>query len=272
MTTYNFSRFAIEIENFVAIVRINNPEKANSLDLVAWQELEKVFQQLDDDIAVRAIIIKGEGKHFCSGMDLSVFMHIQELMKGNCSGRKNEKLRKFIIGLQNNVSAIEKCTKPVLAAIHGGCIGGGLDIAAACDMRYSTADAVFSIREIEIGIVADLGVLQRLPKIMANGYVREMAYTGRNVKGAEAATMGLVNRSFDTKEALFEFVQQLAQELAAKSPLSMRGTKEMLVYATEHSIADGLNYVATWNSAMMLSNDMSEAVMATMEKRKPNFE
>jgi enoyl-CoA hydratase len=269
---YSFSRFLVEISNFVATVSINKADKANALDLKAWYELRTIFQQLDQDETVRVVMLKGEGKHFCSGMELSVFMQIQELMQGTCSGRKNEKLRKFILDLQDCVTIIEKCSKPVLAAIHGGCIGGGLDIAAACDMRYSTNDATFSIREIEIGIVADLGVLQRLPKIMPAGYVREMAYTGRNVKGVEAAKMSLVNQCFETKEELFAFVSQLANEMAAKSPLSMRGTKEMLLYATDHSIADGLNYVATWNSATLLSNDMTEAVMATMEKRKPNFE
>ncbi len=269
---YSFSRFIVTISNFVATVSINKADKANALDLKSWHELRTIFQQLDEDQAVRVVIIQGEGKHFCSGMELSVFMQIQELMQGTCSGRKNEKLRKFLLDLQDCVTAIEKCSKPVLAAIHGGCIGGGLDIAAACDIRYATNEAIFSIREIEIGIVADLGVLQRLPKVMPAGYVREMAYTGRNVKGTEAATMGLVNRSFETKDELFAFVAQMANEMAAKSPISMRGTKEMLLYATDHSVTDGLNYVATWNAAMLLSNDMPEAVQATMEKRKPNFE
>jgi enoyl-CoA hydratase len=260
------------IQNHIATVTINNPSKANALPLEGWHELRQIFHELDQNPAVRVVILKGEGKHFCSGMDLSVFMHIQQMAETKCNGRKNEQLRKFILDLQDCVTAIEKCSKPVIAAIHGGCIGGGLDIAAVCDMRYSVDDALFSIREIEIGIVADLGVLQRLPKIIPAGFVREMAYTGKNITGQKAATFGLVNASFEHNTQLWEFVEKLATEIAEKSPLAMRGTKEMLVYATEHNLADGLNYVATWNSAMMLSNDMTEAVMSVMEKRKPSFE
>lgn len=266
------SAFNLQIQDHVATVTFNNPTKANSLELAGWHELRHIFEELDQNTEVRAIILKGEGKHFCSGMDLSVFMHIQKVIESSCNGRKNEKLRKFVLELQECVSAVEKCSKPVIAAIHGGCIGGGLDIAAACDMRYTVDDALFSIREIEIGIVADLGVLQRLPKIIPAGFVREMAYTGKNVSGKRAAQMGLVNESFESTTHLFDFVNKLASEIAAKSPLSIRGTKEMLNYAQDHTIADGLNYIATWNAAMLISDDMTEAVMAMMEKRKPNFE
>jgi enoyl-CoA hydratase len=272
MENYNFSNFKVSFQNFVATVSIHKPETANALDLLAWKELRTIFEQLDEDKNVRVVILQGEGKHFCSGIDLSVFTQLQTITHDTCAGRKNEKLRKFILDLQDCVSSIEKCSKPVLAAISGACVGGGLDIAAACDMRYASADAIFSIREIALGIVADLGVLQRLPKIMPVGQVREMAYTGRNVQAEEAKMIGLINNCLETKEQLAEFTQKIANTIAEKSPLSMRGTKEMLVYATDHSVTDGLNYVATWNAGTMLSNDLAEAVQAMMEKRKAIFD
>jgi enoyl-CoA hydratase len=159
----------------------------------------------------------------------------------------------------------------VLAAIHGACIGGGVDLICACDMRYCSADAFFSIKEIDIGMTADVGTLQRLPKIIGDGMARELAYTGRKVTGEEAREIGLVNRVFASPDALQAGVMEIAATIAAKSPLSIRGIKEMIVYARDHSVADGLNYIATWNAAMLMSADLKEAMMAGMEKRTPKF-
>jgi enoyl-CoA hydratase/carnithine racemase len=173
--------------------------------------------------------------------------------------------------MQDTVSAVERCRKPVLAAIHGACIGGGIDIATACDIRYCSADAVFSVREVDVGLTADVGTLQRLPKLIGEGMARELAYTGRNFNGGEALAMGLVNRCYDTPAELAAGVGEIAAAIAAKSPLAVRGSKEMITYARDHPVADGLNYVATWNAAMLLSADLGEALAAARERRPAKF-
>lgn len=170
----------LSLENHVAHLRFNRPQRANALNQTAWNELQSVFEMLDEDDSVRVIVLSGEGKHFCSGIDLELLMSVAGLTE-TCEGRKREKLRRQILALQAPINAIEQCSKPVIAAIHGGCIGGGVDIAAACDMRYCTDDAYFSIREIDMGMVADLGTLQRLPRLIPQGTLREMAFTGRSV-------------------------------------------------------------------------------------------
>jgi enoyl-CoA hydratase len=262
----------LEIANHIAHVIINRPEKANALNDVAWQEIEQTFNDLDDNDEVRVIVLSGgESKHFCAGIDLSLLMSIsQNTIK--CDARRREKIRKDVFRLQAPINAIENCSKPVLAAIHGGCIGGGIDVVCACDMRYCTDDAYFTIKEIDMGMVADLGTLQRLPKLISDGMAREMAYTGRNVEGVEAEKIGIVNRTFVDKETMLGEVMKLATMIAQKSPLSIRGTKHILLHTRDHSVADGLNYMATWNAAMLLSNDLQEAFTAKMMKREASFE
>ncbi len=267
----DYQTFTVSTENHVARVAFNRPDKANALNKVAWEEMQAIFEDLDDTPEVRAIILSGEGKHFCSGIDLSLLMSIRQEVNDGCEGRMREKLRRLVFKLQAPINAIEQCRKPVLAAIHGGCIGGGIDIISACDMRYATDDAYFTIREIDMGMVADLGTLQRLPKLISNGMVREMAFTGRNVLGPEAETIGLVNKSYADKAAMMSAVEDIAKMIASKSPLSIRGTKEMLNYARDHSVTDGLNYAATWNAAMILSDDLTEAAQAFMAKRLAEF-
>ena len=159
----------------------------------------------------------------------------------------------------------------MIAAIHGGCIGAGVDLVAACDMRYCTEDAFFSIREIDMGMVADLGTLQRLPRLIPQGTLREIAFTGRSVFGPEAEQVGLVNKSLEGSEKMLEKANEVAKQIAAKSPLAIRGTKHILNYSRDHSVADGLDYIATWNAAMLLSNDLTEAFQASIQKREAKF-
>jgi enoyl-CoA hydratase len=268
----NYKHFKVEIADKIAQVAFNRPEKANALHNDAWVEMKSIFDTLSQADDVRVIILSGEGKHFCAGIDLELLMSVGKYGEIACAGKRSEKIRGFILSLQQSITAIEKCSKPVLAAVHNGCIGGGVDIATACDMRYCTDDAYFTIKEIDLGMVADIGTLQRLPKIIPPAMAAEMAYTGRKVFGPEAKSIGLVNQSYASKEALMEGVLQIATTIASKSPLSIRGTKEVLRYTRDHSVDDALNYMATWNAAMLLSSDLTEAFKATLQKRAPKYE
>ncbi|MDX1908048.1 MAG: crotonase/enoyl-CoA hydratase family protein [Bacteroidia bacterium] len=266
-----FQTLSLDIQDHIAQLRFNRPEKANALNQTAWEEMQAAFEYLDGHEPVRVIVLAGEGKHFCAGIDLEMLMSISQQMNGTCEGRKREGLRRTVLKLQDCVSAIERCRKPVLAAIHGGCIGGGIDIVSACDMRYATDDAYFTVKEIDMGMVADLGTLQRLPRLIPDGIARELAYTGRKMAGPEAMTVGLVNRTFADRDSLLAGVTDIARTIAAKSPLSVRGTKEMILYTRDHDIADGLNYIATWNAGMLLSEDLMQAFQASMTKQPPVF-
>lgn len=266
-----YESLLLEVDNNIALVSFNRPEKANALNDVAWKELQAVFETLDESDDVRVIILTGEGKHFCSGIDLSLLMKVTTSPDSNCETRSREKLRKQILELQSPINAIENCSKPVIAAISGGCIGAGVDIICACDLRYATSESYFSIREIDMGMVADLGTLQRLPKLIPQGLVREMAFTGRNVYGPEAEKIGLTNKNLTDKEALLATVFEVAKTIASKSPVSIRGTKHNLNYSRDRSVSEGLEYAATWNAAMLVSEDLKVAFQAKMEKKAPRF-
>lgn len=261
----------VTIENHVAQVSFNRPEKANSLHMPAWEEMKAVFEEMHDNPEVRVIVLTGEGKHFCAGIDLETLMDMQKYNTISCPGRRSEKLRRFILEFQNTITAIEKCRKPVLAAIQNACVGGGVDIISACDMRYCTDTAYFAIKEVDLGLVADIGTLQRLPNIINPGIVSELAYTGRKVLGEEAAKIGLVNQTFSTQEEMMNRVMELAKMIATKSPLVIRGTKEMLLYKRDHSVEESLDYMATWNAGMLMSEDLMEAFQASVQKRAAVF-
>ncbi|MFT3857850.1 MAG: crotonase/enoyl-CoA hydratase family protein [Aquabacterium sp.] len=262
----------ITLADHVAIVKLNRPDKANAMNWAMWQDIRTAMQWVDRTPEARVAIIEGEGRHFTSGIDLTMMMGLQAQIQDDCDGRSREKLRQLVLELQDTLSSIERCRKPVLAAIHGGCVGGGVDLISCTDMRYCSADAYFTIKEIDIGMVADVGTLQRLPKLLGNqGIVRELAFTGRKVLAEEAQRIGLVNQVYETREALQAGVREMAALIASKSPLSIRGTKEMLNYTRDHSVADGLNYIATWNAAMLMSSDLAAAMMAGMAKQTPTF-
>jgi len=266
-----FTTLEVSLDAGVATIALNRPDKANAMSEPMWYEIEKAMEWLDSTPEARVGVLVGRGKYFTSGIDLAMPMGLGPQIEDDCDGRRREKLRRLILKLQDTLTSIERCRKPVLAAIHGACIGGGIDLITACDMRYCSANAWFSVKEIDVGMTADVGTLQRLPRLIGEGMARELAYTGRRVDGAEAQQMRLVNRCFETPEALQAGVMEIACNIAAKSPLSIRGCKEMITYARDHSVADGLNYIATWNAAMLMSKDLFEAGAANMQKRDPVF-
>ena len=262
----------LSLADKVATVTLNRPDKANAMNWQMWQDIRSAMQWADRTPEVRVVVLQGEGKHFTSGIDLTMMMGLQGQIQDDCDGRMREKLRALILELQDTLTSLERCRKPVLAAIHTGCVGGGVDLVSCADMRYCSADAYFTIKEIDIGMVADVGTLQRLPKLIGSqGLVRELAYTGRKVEAEEAQRIGLVNRVFDSREALYAGVREIALQIAAKSPLSIRGTKEILNHTRDHSVADGLQYMASWNAAMLMSQDLMTAMMASMAKQTPEF-
>ena len=265
-----YETLELSLDGHVATVSLNRPDKANAMNAPMWTELQACFEWLDEEPSVRAVVLAGNGKHFCAGLDLAMFGDLHS--QSEDPGRRAEALRRTILRLQANLSAIERCRVPVLAAIHNTCIGGGVDMTCCADMRYATEDAFFSIREIDIGMTADVGTLQRLPRIIPDGVVRELAYTGRNMGAREAREVGFINRVFESREVMLREVTAIAHEIAGKSPLAVRGSKEMLLYARDHSVAEGLNYIATWNSGMISQADIAAGVQAQMNKTQASYE
>ncbi len=262
----------LSLDGPVAVLSLNRPDKRNAMHWPIWTGIRDAMQWADRTPEVRAVVLRGEGAHFTAGIDLAMMAGLQPQIADDCEARMREKLRGLILDLQDTLTSLERCRKPVLAAVHGYCLGGGIDLICAADMRYASNDAQFAIKEIDIGMVADVGTLQRLPKLVGNqGWVRELAYTGRMFGAAEAAQQGFVTRVFDSREALDEGVMALARSIASKSPLSIRGSKQALNYARDHSVADGLDQIATWNSAMLLSEDLIAVMMKGGKGETPRF-
>jgi len=262
----------VAIEGGVAEVCLTGPGRGNALGPDLWRELPLVFGALDTDPAVRAVVLYGQGKNFTYGLDLMAMMgEMGPHVTGPQMAGQRTRLLRFIERLQASVSAVADCHKPVVCAIHGWCIGGGLDIATACDFRLASADAKISLRETRLAIVADLGSLQRLPAIVGQGHAREMAYTGRDVGSEEALAMGLVNRIYPDREALLEGARAAARAIADNPAVVVQGVKQVLGFSQGKSAAEGLAYVAAWNSAFLQSADLAEAFQAFMERRPARF-
>lgn len=266
----DYKAFRVELSDKIAHVQINRPEKVNAMNADFWSEIVEIFQWIDDTDEARVVVLSGAGKHFSSGIDLMLLAQAGSQM-GKDIGRNAEALRRTILRLQASFNAVDHCRKPVLAAIQGYCLGGAIDLVSACDMRYSTLDAQFSIKEVDMGMAADVGTLQRLPRIIGDGMMRELAYTGRTIDGAEALRIGLVNRTYATQEELLAGVFGIAREIAEKSPIAIRGSKHMIRYMRDHRVDDGLEYVANWNAAMLQSADLRVAMAAHMSKQKAEF-
>ena len=269
----DYSCFTVSESDHVAHVQLSRPDELNSMNRAFWVELPRIINEISDAGTARAIVLSSTGRHFTAGMDLSVFSSPDLAGATHAEiGRQRAQLRMTALRLQESFSCLEKARMPVLAAIQGGCVGGGVDMVSACDMRYATEDAWLCIQEINIGMTADVGTLQRLPKIIPEGVVRELAYTGRRMSAQRAYEVGLVNEVFATHVDLVEGVLDIAAEIASKSPLAVWGSKEMITYARDHSTADSLNYIATWQTGMFQPPDMLESFAAQAEKRDPVFE
>ncbi len=266
-----FACLNLTLTDAIARIELNRPNKANALNGTLWREIGEACRWVDETPEARVAIMSGAGRHFCAGIDFELMGELLDEVKALNPGQREERLRRIILGLQAAFTAVEICRKPVLAAIQGLCIGGGLDLIAACDLRYASADAAFSLKEADLAIVADVGSLQRLPHLIGEGQVRELALTARQFDAAEAQSMGLLNRVYPDHDALRDNVQAMAATIAAKSPLTVRGIKQALNYGRDHRVADSLEQVATWNAAMLLSTDTQEAIAAAMEKRQPQF-
>jgi enoyl-CoA hydratase len=259
--------FAIERHGDTATLWLNRPEKRNAMNRAFWNELPQAMAELREDESVRAIVLAGRGKDFTVGLDLKEMLgQITE-----DAGRSKFHFLEEVDRLQKSISSVADCPKPVIAAVQGWCLGGGIDLITACDVRYASANTTFSIRETKIAIVADVGTLQRLPAIIGKGHVAELAFTGDDFDAAHAEKIHLVNRVFSDPDATLAGARDLAARIAENSPLAVQGTKMVLDFCEGKSVEDGLRYVGTWNAAFLKSEDLGEAMTAFLEKRKPNF-
>ena len=260
------SCFDIRIADGIAHLVLDRPDAFNSMTMEFWHELPVLVRDIDDGARARVVVISSTGKHFSSGMDLSVFAEF-----GAAGEPDRARLRQTIRSLQDSFNAIAEARIPVLAAIQGGCIGGAVDLIAACDCRYASADAFFVIQEINLAMVADCGTFPRLTYLMPDGMVREMAFTGRRLPAEQALALGLVNAVLPDQAALLAHAMEVAREIAAKSPRAVAGSKRLLNYGREHSAAATLEQAAAWQAAMLDPAEVMEAMAARAEKRNPNF-
>jgi enoyl-CoA hydratase len=264
--------FKLSIDNNIAHIVLNRPKEFNTMTRAFWNELPALVNDINDHARARVIVISSTGKHFTAGMDTSVFTDGEGVSaSGGDAYARAESFRQFVLTLQNSFSCLDNARMPVIAAIQGGCIGGGVDMTSACDIRYCTEDAFFQIAEINIGMTADVGTFPRLCQLIPEGWVRELAYSGRRLPAQRAKEIGLVNGIFSTHEAMLTHVMELAAEIATKAPVAVAGSKRMINYARDHSIADGLDYIATWQAGMFAPPHMAEAFAAKMQKREPQY-
>lgn len=272
-TTSAASCFTVSIADGVAHVQMSRPDKMNSMTRSFWSELPAIIREIDAGAKARVIVLSSTGKHFSAGMDLDVFAENGALAAGSSVDPhiSAEAMRHLVLGLQETFSCLDEARVPVLAAIQGGCIGGAVDMTSACDIRYCTEDAFFCIQEINIGMTADVGTFPRLCKLIPEGWVRELAYTGRRLPARKAQAIGLVNEVYPDHAAMMQAVMATAREIAQKNPLAVTGSKVMINYARDHSLKDALDYIAVWQTGMFSRQHMAEAFKAQQEKRPARF-
>ena len=270
----SYECFDVSIKEDIAHIVLNRPEKRNNMNAAFWDELPAIIRDIDENARARVIVISSTGPHFCGGLDVSMFASGAVTDESTDVARRRQKGANFLNTvsiMQDSFSALEACRLPVLAAIQGGCIGGGVDLVTACDMRYATRDAFVTIYETKIGMTADVGTFPRIVKLIPEGLVREMAYTGRRVSAEEARDMGLVNRVYDTHEDMLAGVMEIAREIAGNAPLAVHGCKRAITYARDHSTQEGLEWIGMWNASMLQNDEIMEAMTARQESRLADF-
>jgi len=272
MSDEPWKAFDVTVADHVAEVTLVGPGKGNTMGPDFWRELPEVFGGLDADDAVRAVVLTGSGAHFSYGLDLlSMADQLAPVLADSAKARQRTDFHNLVRSMQASISAVAACRKPVVAAISGWCIGGGVDLITAADIRYASADAKFSVREVKVGMVADVGTLARLPAIIGDGHLRELALTGKDIDAQYAARIGLVNDVYPDPQAVLAAARATAAEIAANPPLVVQGVKTVLDHTRNASVEDSLRFVAAWNSAFLPSDDLTEAITALFEKRPPNF-
>ncbi|WP_439534694.1 crotonase/enoyl-CoA hydratase family protein [Polymorphobacter sp.] len=257
------------VQGPVAEVTLCRAAELNTMNDAFWEEVPAVFARIEADTSIRAVIIAATGRHFSAGLDLNWASTL--LAAVGEPGRARERFRREVLRMQEAFSVIDRCRVPVIAVVQGGCIGGGVDLVTACDMRLGVEGCYFSIQEVNLAIVADVGTLQRLPHLLPHGLVRELAYTGRKFTAAEARQWGFLNRIDEDHEAAMAGARAIAGEIAAKSPLAITGIKQVLNHGRDHTIAEGLEYVALWNAAMLQGEDVPRALAAQIARETANF-
>jgi enoyl-CoA hydratase len=267
-----YSAVTLTTEGAVAHLQLVRPGSYNTFNRAFWREWPLALDEVQKADDIRVLVISSTGKHFSAGLDLEIFSNPDPRLFSGEPARRGEFVRRLVLELQECFNLLEKLRMPVLVAVQGGCIGGALDLISACDSRYCTGDAFFTIKETAVGMTADLGTLQRLPSIMSSGLVRELAYTGRKMEAEEAVSSGLVNRVFSDADSMLNGVMEIARQIAANSPVAVMGSKLMLNYARDHTVSDSLEYIATWQAGMFQQADILESMMAKAQKRDAAFE
>ncbi len=272
MTQHAWKAFTVDIKDNVAQVTMIGPGKGNAMGPDFWDELVPLFAELDADPEVRAVVLAGEGKHFSFGLDLQAMAPaMAPVLADKAQAAPRTDFHGVIRKMQNAITAVADCRKPVVAAVQGWCIGGAVDLISAADIRYASADAKFSVREVKVAMVADVGTLARLPRIIGDGHLRELALTGKDIDAARAEKIGLVNDVYADAEATLAAAHETAAAIAANPPLVVQGVKQVLDHTRKPAVDDSLRYVAAWNSAFLPSEDLGEAIAAVFQKRAPEF-
>ena len=269
-----YTCFDLSVTNHIAQVTLSRGDELNTMNRSFWKELSHIMDEINRNSEVRVVIMSSTGKHFCAGMDLDAFSHGVDNIpndKKPDAARVGEAIYRSAKELQGYISSMENIRVPVIVAIQGGCIGGAVDMVTACDIRLATAQAFFCIQEINIGMAADVGTLQRLPRLIPDSKMRELAYTGRRMYADEAKSSGLVSDTYDSQEDMLAAAKELAEQIASKSPIAIHGLKAVMNYSRDHTIEDSLEYNALWSGAMLSQEDMTEAISAFLEKREATF-
>jgi len=273
----SYTCFDVTIEDRIAHMILKRPEKRNSMTPEFWDELPAIVGDIDGNARARVLVISSTGPHFSAGLDLNAFVTSPRQTDDDPEAQKRERrlygihFYQNILRMQRAFTCLEECRIPVIAAIQGGVIGGAVDFVTACDMRYATKDAFFTIQETNVGMTADAGTFPRLIKLIPEGIARELAYTGRRMPADEAKEAGLVNRVFTDQETMLVEVMKIARAISSKAPLAVYGCKRMINYSRDHRTTDGLDYIGIWNASMLQPEEMVEAIMANAAKRPGNF-